>query len=120
MNYDISLTQGEDYDLTQTVTGSNGSAVDFSGYDLRGEVRYSYGDYPTGVSGVYSGALLDLAPTFTSAVSGIVNISLTPAQTASLPATIALYSVEAYTSGDASVVTALRGKVTVTPQIPTY
>ena len=105
--------------MTQTVTGSNGSAVDFSGYDLRGEVRYSYGDYPTGVSGVYSGALLDLAPTFTSTVSGIVNISLTPAQTASLPATIALYSVEAYTSGDASVVNALRGKVTVTPQIPT-
>lgn len=119
MNYNISLTQGEDYDLTQTVTGSNGSAIDFSGYSLRGEVRYSYGDYPTGISGVYSGALLDLAPTFTSAVSGIVNISLTPAQTASLPSTIALYSVEAYTAADASVINALRGKVTVIPQIPT-
>jgi len=119
MNYDISLTQGEDYSLTQTVTGSDGNAVDFSGYSLRGEVRYSYGDYPPGVSGVYSGALLDLSPTFTSDVSGIVNISLTPAQTASLPSTISLYSVEAYTSGDASVINALRGKVTVTPQVPT-
>lgn len=119
MNYDIALNQGEDYSLTQTITGSNGNAVNFSGYDLRGEVRYSYGDYPTGASGVYSGALLDLSPTFSSAVSGIINVSLNPTQTASLPSTIALYSVEAYTSGDASVVNALKGKVNISPQVPT-
>lgn len=119
MNYDISLTQGEDYSLSQTITGSDGNAIDFSGYDIRGKVRFSYGDYPTGISGYYSDALLDLSPTFTSDVSGIVAISLTPAQTSSLPATVALYNVEAYTSGDASVVNALKGNFTILPQVAT-
>ena len=119
MNYNISLTQGEDYSLSQTVTGSNGSAINFSGYSIRGKVRYSYGDYPTGVSGYYSDALLDLSPSWTSAVSGIVSVSLTPTQTASLPATVALYNIEAYTSGDASVINALKGNVNVAPQVST-
>lgn len=119
MNYNISLTQGEDYSLSQTVTGSDGNAIDFSGYSIRGKIRYSYGDYPTGVSGYYSGALLDLSPTWTSDVSGIVAVSLTPAQTASLPTTVALYNIEAYTSGDASVINALKGNVNVSPQVST-
>jgi len=38
MNYNISLTQGEDYSLSQTVTGSDGNAIDFSGYSIRGKV----------------------------------------------------------------------------------
>jgi len=108
MAYDISLTQGEDYHLTAELKNSDGSSINLSGYSLRGKVKYNYGS---------DSYLLDLTPSVYSAQSGIVNINLTAAQTATLPITVAFYDIERFTSGDNQVFKILNGKFTVNPEV---
>ncbi len=83
--YNISINQGESYNLDATLVSSSGTSVNLSGYYLRGQARYSYGS---------TGVLLDLSPTITNATGGAINLTLTPAQTANLPVTIAVYDIE--------------------------
>jgi len=109
--YNISVNQGESFDLVATVTGSAGTAVNLTGYSLRGSAKYSYG--ATGA------ALINLAPSITSSVSGIIAINLTSTQTSNLPITVAVYDVERYSSGDASVIKVLNGSFTINPEVTT-
>jgi len=108
MAYDISLTQGEDYNLTAELKNSDGSTINLSGYSLRGKVKYNYGS---------DSYLLDLAPTIYSDQSGIVTVNLTAAQTAALPITVAFYDIERFTSGDNEVSKILNGKFTISPEV---
>ena len=64
--YNISVNQGETYNLDATLVTSSGTNVDLTNYSLRGQVRYSYGS---------TGTLLDLNPTIVSAISGAINVS---------------------------------------------
>lgn len=109
--YNITVNQGENYDLTATLTNANGTAVNISGYELRGKVRYSYGS---------TGILVDLAPTIVNATGGVISFSLTPAETAALPITVAVYDIERFVSGQSPELTVsrvLQGTVTVTPEV---
>lgn len=109
--YNITVNQGENYDLTATLTNADGTPVNISGYSLRGKVKYSYGS---------TGVLVDLAPTIVNPVSGIINFTLTPSETAALPITVAVYDIERYVSGqspEATVVRVLQGTVTITPEV---
>lgn len=108
MAYDISLTQGEDFNLTATLKNSDGTNMNLSGYNVRGKVKYNYG------SDTY---LLDLDPQIYSSASGIITVNLTAAETASLPITVAFYDIEKYTSGDNSVNKVLNGKMTICPEV---
>lgn len=105
--YNISLNKGENFDLTATLQNSTGGIMNLSGYSVRGYVRYSYGS---------SGILIDLAPSVLDSLSGVVAISLSPAQTAALPVTVALYDVERYTSGNFIVNKILNGSFTINPE----
>ncbi len=107
--YNIIINQGENYDLTATLTDTSGTPINISGYSLRGKVRYSYGS---------TGVLVDLEPTVVSATGGIINFTLSPSETAALPITVAVYDIERYVSGQApenTVSRVLQGTVTVTP-----
>jgi hypothetical protein len=106
--YNISLNKGENFDLSASLTDVTGGVVNLSGYSVRGFVRYSYGS---------SGILIDLAPTAPSGLTGVVSINLTPAQTADLPVTIALYDIERFTSGNAIVNRVLNGSFTINPEV---
>lgn len=108
MAYDISLIQGEDYNLTAELKFSDGNRINLSGYDVRGKVKYNYG------SDTY---LIDLDPTVYSAESGIISINLTAAQTAALPVTVAFYDIERFTSGDNQVSKVLNGKFIICPEV---
>jgi hypothetical protein len=108
--YNIIVNQGENFDLSATLTNSSGVAIDLNGYSLRGKAKYSYGS---------TGILVDLAPTITSAVSGIIAVNLTAAQTANLPITVAVYDIEKYTAGDAVVSRVLNGSFVITPEVTT-
>ncbi len=109
--YNIFVNQGESFDLVATVTGSAGTAVNLTGYSLRGSAKYSYG--ATG------SALIDLNPSITNSISGIIAINLTSTQTSNLPVTVAVYDVERYSSGDASVIKVLNGSFTINPEVTT-
>ncbi len=108
MAYNISITQGQNYDLIAGVTNASGQAVNISGYNLRGQVRYSYGS---------TGILLDLDPQVVSAVSGIFQVSLTPSETAALPTTIAVYDIEKYSENNVVVDKVLNGTFTISPEV---
>ena len=60
--YNISVNQGESFDLVATITNSAGSAINLSGYSVRGSAKYSYG--ATG------SALINLNPSITNSISG--------------------------------------------------
>jgi hypothetical protein len=106
--YNISINQGENYDLITAITNASGQAVNISGYNVRGQVRYSYGS---------TGVMLNLAPDIVSAVSGIIQVSLTPSETASLPITVAVYDIEKYSENDVVVNKILNGTFTITPEV---
>ena len=108
--YDITINQGENYDLTATLLDSVGNPINVSGYLLRGKVKYSYGS---------TGVLADLGPTVISATGGIINFNLNAIETASLPITVGVYDIERYVSGQSPEITVtrvLQGKVTVNPE----
>jgi hypothetical protein len=109
--YNISVNQGESFDLVATITNSAGSAINLSGYNVRGSAKYSYG--ATG------SALINLNPSITNSISGIIAINLTSTQTSSLPVTTAVYDVERYSTGDASVIKVLNGSFTINPEVTT-
>jgi hypothetical protein len=109
--YNISINQGESYNLDATLISSSGTKINLSGYDLRGQVRYSYGS---------TGVLLNLAPTVTNHTGGAININLTAEQTASLPTTIAVYDIESFPTGDGApniVNRVLNGLFSISPEV---
>ena len=107
--YNISIFQGENLDFTLNLKENNGTTpLNLSGYSVRGKVKYSYGS---------SGTLWDLNPTIVSAVSGQISLSIPGTGVANLPVTEAVYDIERYTSGDASVTKVLNGKITVHPEV---
>ena len=109
--YNITVNQGENYDLTATLTNTDGTPVNISGYSLRGKVRYSYGS---------TGVLVDLEPSIVNATGGVINFTLSPSETAALPITMAVYDIERFVSGQSPVATVsrvLQGTITVTPEV---
>jgi hypothetical protein len=106
--YNISINQGETYNLDYTLTNSNGSPMNISGYSVRGQVRYSYGS---------TGILLDLNPSIQNATGGGINVHLTPEQTAALPTTIAVYDIESYLAANNTVSRVLNGTFSIAPEV---
>jgi hypothetical protein len=106
--YNISINQGESYNLDATLISSSGTYINLSGYYLRGQARYSYGS---------TGVLVNLSPTITNATGGAINVSLTPAQTEGLPSTIAVYDIESYVSGESTVNRVLNGLFSISPEV---
>ncbi len=116
-SYNFSVTQGSEVNVRLTIT-NDGSAVNLSGYNVRGKVKSKYGD---------TGSLVDLDPTIFTGVegaaypSGYVDIYLSGSQTASLPVTQAVYDLERYVTGangdETSVIKMLAGKFTIDPEV---
>lgn len=105
--YNISVNQGENFDLTAALEDSDGNAINLNGYSVRGKVRTSYGA---------TGYLLDLVPTIHIPESGLISISLTPVETEALPVTIGVYDLERY-SGEACVYRVMNGTFTINPEV---
>ena len=116
-SYNFSVTQGSEVNVRLTIT-NDGSAVNLSGYNVRGKVKGKYSD---------TGALIDLDPTIVTGTngslypSGYVDIYLSGSQTAGLPVTEAVYDLERYVTGtlgnETSVIKMLAGKFTINPEV---
>lgn len=105
--YNICVNQGENFDLTATLKDCNGNYINLSGYSVRGKVRTSYGA---------TGVLLNLEPSIFNPISGVIRISLTPAETESLPVTIGVYDLERYLD-ETHVYRVLNGTFTINPEV---
>ena len=60
-SYDFTVTQGSELDVQLKVTDENGVALNLSGFDVRGSVKYKYGD---------TGSLIDLDPVIATGTDG--------------------------------------------------
>lgn len=109
-SYNITGYQGDFIQLNLTVTNSTGSPISFSGYDIRGQVRASYGS---------SGILLDLNPVINiySGNSSAINISSFISE--NIPVGEFVYDVERYPSGitTGNSIKLLRGKFSILPEV---
>lgn len=109
-SYNITGYQGDYIQLTLNLKDSNGAALNLSGYAVRGQVRTSYGA---------TGVLLDLNPTITNVLSGIMAININSYISADLPVSDHIYDIERYPSGilTGNSIKLLRGKFSILPEV---
>ena len=118
--YNFSATQGSQLSVRLNVKDASGDALNLSGYDTRGVVKYRYSSNNT---------LVDLDPTIFSGESGIayasglIDVYLSGSQTSSLPVGDFVYDIEKYLTGasnvEGSVDKILAGSFLVYPQVTT-
>lgn len=90
--YDISAIQGSTLLLNLTCKNSDGTYVNFSGYTVRGYVRYQYSS---------TGTLLDLQPQIhPSYISGLITLSGTQTGMAAMKVGRFVYDIEASGAND--------------------
>jgi len=108
--YNITGYQGDYIQLTLNLKDSNGTAVNLSGYGVRGQVRASYGS---------TGVLLDLNPTITNVLSGTMAININSYISADIPISDHVYDIERYPSGipTGNSIKLMRGKFSILPEV---
>jgi len=108
--YNITGYQGDYIQLTLNLKDSNGTALNLSGYEVRGQVRASYGS---------TGVLLDLNPTITNLLSGTMAININSYISADIPISDHVYDIERYPSGilTGNSIKLMRGKFSILPEV---
>ena len=121
-SYNINTIQGDGLQLSLRVKDSNNNAINLSGYDVRGVVKYAYG---------YTGdqqVLLNLNPLIVSGnngsyySSGIVSINVDSYVTASIPVGTFVYDIERFPYGipTGNSIKLIRGKFIVSPEVTSF
>jgi hypothetical protein len=105
--YNLEIIQGSSLNILVTATDQNGTAINLSGYNVRGWVKSKFSE---------NGYILDLNPTIYSAASGIVQIFVSGTQTSGLFIGSHPYDLEAASSGDITVTKFLRGYANIYPE----
>lgn len=85
-SYNITGTQGSTLSLNLTVTNSDGTYLNLSGYSISGYCKEKYAS---------TGKLLDLSVSIISAISGLINVSGHATGLAAMPVGIYPYNLEA-------------------------
>jgi hypothetical protein len=108
--YNISGYQGDYIQLTLSLKDTGNSPINLSGYEVRGQVRASYG--ATGIT-------LNLNPEITNSLSGIITIDIDSDVSANLPVNDYVYDIERYPSGAPSgnSIKLMRGIFSVLPEV---
>jgi hypothetical protein len=108
--YNITGYQGDYIQLTLNLKDSSGIALNLSGYEVRGQVRASYGS---------TGVLLDLNPTITNVLSGTMAININSYISADIPISDHVYDIERYPSGilTGNSIKLMRGKFSILPEV---
>ena len=121
-SYNINTIQGDGLQLSLRVKDSNNNAINLSGYDVRGVVKYAYG---------YTGdqqVLLNLNQLIVSGnngsyySSGIVSINVESYTTASIPVGTFVYDIERFPYGipTGNSIKLIRGKFIVSPEVTSF
>jgi len=108
--YNITGYQGDHIQLTLNIKDSHGLLLNLSGYEIRGQVKSSFGS---------TGILLNLNPIITNYTSGIASISIDSNISKNLPIGDHIYDVERYPSGNVNgnSIKLLRGKFSILPEV---
>lgn len=106
----IDIEQGSFLNLKVIAKDPNNNIVNLSGFDVRSQLKCTYG--ATGEL-----ASFNVQVDSGQLESGLINMSLTAAQTAALPVTRGVYDVEIF-SGDFAL-KVLQGKAFIQPEVTT-
>lgn len=104
--YNLSVDAGATYSVEFEYTNDDGSIFDLTGYTAKMQIR----DMPSSPTFV-----LEVTPTIT-VLTGIISVTLTATQTATLTNSSYVYAIELYGSGG-FVIRAVEGVVTVSPEV---
>ena len=105
--YDITIEQGATFQMGITMTNADGTVFDLSTWTPRSMIRKKYSD-------------ANATETFNIAanvVTGVISMSLPPANTANLAAGSYVYDLEIATAANADVRRILQGSITVSPEV---
>lgn len=102
----IFIDQGANYSNIVTVSGTNGNALDLTGYTVASQMRKSY----------TSSTAYSLNATVYNASAGQVRMTLSASQSEVIPPGRYLYDLE-IASGSGAKTRVVEGIATVTPQI---
>jgi hypothetical protein len=108
--YNFTGYQGDYLQLTLNVVSSSGTALSFSGYDVRGQVRATYGA---------TGVLLNLNPTINVYSGNASSISINSYISQDIPVGEFVYDVERFPSGvpTGNSIKLIRGKFSILPEV---
>jgi hypothetical protein len=108
--YHITGYQGDYLQLTLNVINSSGTPISFSGYDVRGQVRASYGA---------TGILLNLNPTVNIYSGNASSINIDSYISQDIPVGNFVYDVERFPSGipTGNSIKLLRGIISILPEV---
>ena len=107
--FDLNLSRGSQFSIRLIAHNEDGSAINLSGYELRGQAKQGY-----------SGPLLvDLNPTKVAGfeTSGYIDILLSSAQTSGIPVTQGVYDIEIYQTGSSYAEALIKGYIEVHPDV---
>lgn len=106
----ITIQQGADYGLQIQYLDPTGNAVNLTSYTARMDIRTTY-TAPTAVIRLTT----ENGRIMIGAANGYINLALTGAETANIPASNCVYDLELVNGS--SVIRLLEGKVTITPEV---
>jgi len=108
--YNFTGYQGDYLQLTLNVVSSSGTALSFSGYDVRGQVRASYGA---------TGILLNLDPTINVYSGNASSININSYISQEIPVGEFVYDIERFPSGipTGNSIKLIRGKFSILPEV---
>lgn len=89
--YDFNLTIGSSANFRLTATDQNGTALNLSGFQVRGQVRKSYSS---------DSILFNLPVSIYSPVSGLVDINITGSSITGIKPSVYPYDLECFLTGD--------------------
>lgn len=105
--YDLTIEQGTTYSKSIIVNNPDLTAFDLTNWSSRSMIRKKYSD-PQETA--------EFSVTITDAAAGAITFSLTPTETAAIPAGMYVWDLEIYTEADADVKRLLKGVVIVDPE----
>jgi len=108
--YNFTGYQGDYIQLSLNVVSSSGTPISFSGYDVRGQVRATYGS---------SGVLLDLNPTINLYSGNASSININSYISQDIPVGEFVYDIERFPSGipTGDSIKLIRGKFSILPEV---
>lgn len=109
-NYNITGYQGDYIQLNISGKDYSGSNVDLNGYEVRGQVRASYGS---------TGILLNINPTISNLNPGVININIESPVSKDIPIGDHLYDIERFPVGfpTGNSIKIIKGKFIVLPEV---
>mgnify|MGYP001555795598 CR=1 FL=1 len=106
----LTIDQGASFSSDVTVKDANGNAFNLTGYTAAAKMAKGYQSTKTRTS---------FTTTITTPTSGVVTLSLTPAQTTALDAERYVYDLEITLTSTGAVTRVIEGIITVRPQVTT-